>query len=633
VIVPIVEFPPAIPLTAQATAVFDVPTTVVLNCCACDGVNVALDGEILTETPGTTVTLAWPNLLVSATLVALIVTEPTGTVEGAVYKPPLEIVPTVEFPPATPLTLQFTVVLEVPPTAVLNCCVCETPTEALVGDTFTEIPGTTVTPAWANLVASATLVAATVTEPDGTAAGALYKPALDIVPTVEFPPATPLTLQFTAVFDVPTTVALNCWVCKTVSVALVGETPTETDGETVTLAWANLVVSAALVAVIVTEPDGTAAGALYKPALDIVPTVEFPPATPLTLQFTAVFDVPPTVALNCWVCKTVSVALVGETPTETDGETVTLAWANLVVSAVLVAVIVTAPDGTAAGALYKPALEIVPTVEFPPATPLTLQFTAVFAVPPTVALNCFVWDTVTEALVGDTETETAGITVTLAWPDLVASAALVAAIVTAPPGTAAGAVYKPAPEIVPTTEFPPVMPFTDQFTVVLPLTVALNCWVFNTVTVALVGDTPTEIMGRTVTIACANLVGSLMLVAVIVIVTLGTDAGAVYTPSVEIVPTVEFPPATPLIVQVTFVFVDPATFALNSWVWETITDAVVGFRTTACPDSNETPASEHTVVKVNRTRACIYLNIWKFFPSTTRRTVCLSVGLSNVRRD
>jgi len=59
--------------------------------------------------------------------------------------------------------------------------------------------------------------------------------------------------------------------------------------------------------------------------------------------------------------------------------TVTRAAALLVGSPALVAVTVTlAGEGTAAGAVYSPLEETVPAVEFPPATPFTLQVTAVF---------------------------------------------------------------------------------------------------------------------------------------------------------------------------------------------------------------------------------------------------------------
>jgi hypothetical protein len=70
-------------------------------------------------------------------------------------------------------------------------------------------------------------------------------------------------------------------------------------------------------------------------------------------------------------------------------------------------------------------------------------------------------------------------TVTLELADAVGSAALVALTVTeAGLGAVAGALYSPLVVIVPTVEFPPVTPFTDQVTpvVVVFVTVAVNCW-------------------------------------------------------------------------------------------------------------------------------------------------------------
>ena len=68
----------------------------------------------------------------------------------------------------------------------------------------------TVTTACADFDESATLDAATVTVEEGTAAGAVYSPPVEIVPFTESPPVTPLTLQVTPVFDEPLTVAVNC---------------------------------------------------------------------------------------------------------------------------------------------------------------------------------------------------------------------------------------------------------------------------------------------------------------------------------------------------------------------------------------------------------------------------------------
>jgi len=80
----------------------------------------------------------------------------------------------VELPPAIPLTLQVTAVFEDPVTAAVNCWLWETATEALDGDTVTEIPPIIVTVAWAKIAGLATLVAVTTTAAgDGGTAGAL----------------------------------------------------------------------------------------------------------------------------------------------------------------------------------------------------------------------------------------------------------------------------------------------------------------------------------------------------------------------------------------------------------------------------------------------------------------------------
>jgi hypothetical protein len=46
---------------------------------------------------------------------------------------------------------------------------------------------------------------------------------------------------------------------------------------------------------------GSEEGAVYSPAVEIVPTVAFPPVVPFTCQVTAVLEVPVTVAVNCCV--------------------------------------------------------------------------------------------------------------------------------------------------------------------------------------------------------------------------------------------------------------------------------------------------------------------------------------------
>ena len=58
------------------------------------------------------------------------------------------------------------------------------------------------------------------------------------------------------------------------------------------------------------------------------------------------------------------------------------------------------------------------------------QVTAVFDDPLTVAVNCWVWDAVRDAVNGVSETVTGGARAMLALADLVESAALVAVTVT-----------------------------------------------------------------------------------------------------------------------------------------------------------------------------------------------------------
>src|SRR5271155_5738445 len=105
--------------------------------------------------------------------------------------------------------------------------------------------------------------------------------------------------------------------------------------------------------------------------------------------------VPATVAVNCSAPLVVMEVELGETLTEvtTGVETVTVAVADLVASATLVAVTVSVP--AVAGAVYSPAVVMVPSAAF--------QVTDLFVtVPATVALNCTVPLVIVEA--GDGET-------------------------------------------------------------------------------------------------------------------------------------------------------------------------------------------------------------------------------------
>src|SRR5258708_22509557 len=83
-----------------------------------------------------------------------------------------------------------------------------------------------------------------------------------------------------------------------------------TTATTVTVVPADFEVSAWEIAVTVTAAGlGTAAGAVYKPAAEMVPTVALPPVIPLTCQVTAVLVVFTTVAVDC--CEVATVTLVG----------------------------------------------------------------------------------------------------------------------------------------------------------------------------------------------------------------------------------------------------------------------------------------------------------------------------------
>jgi len=96
------------------------------------------DGALQPPPDDTTVTPAAPVLLESAALVAVIVWVPV--VEGAVYRPLVEMVPTVVLPPNIPSTAHVTPVFEVPVTAAVNCCVPPVATLAELGLTVTVIP-------------------------------------------------------------------------------------------------------------------------------------------------------------------------------------------------------------------------------------------------------------------------------------------------------------------------------------------------------------------------------------------------------------------------------------------------------------------------------------------------------------
>src|SRR5205814_9019470 len=106
-------------------------------------------------------------------------------------------VPISSSPPVTPLTYHLSLHVALPISVAVNCCVPPAPTVADTGEivTLTTAAGMMVTCAEADFVGSAWDTAATVTMAGfGTTAGAVYRPELDIVPTVALPPVTPLKL-------------------------------------------------------------------------------------------------------------------------------------------------------------------------------------------------------------------------------------------------------------------------------------------------------------------------------------------------------------------------------------------------------------------------------------------------------
>ena len=163
---------------------------------------------------------------------------------------------------------------------------------------------------------------------------------------------------------------------------------------TVTVAVADFVGSATLVAVTVIVVPLVTEGAVKRPPVEMVPA--------LAVQLTAVSLLPETVSVNCLVPPELTVAVIGEMPTETDcagGWTVTVADADLVGSATLVTVTVIVVVLVTDGAMKRPVVETVP--------PLAVQLAPVLVLPVTVSVNCLLPPELTVAEVGEILTETA----------------------------------------------------------------------------------------------------------------------------------------------------------------------------------------------------------------------------------
>src|SRR5579859_2032928 len=100
----------------------------------------------------------------------------------------------------------------------------------------------------------------------------------------------------------------------------------------------------------------------------MVPTTALPPATPFTAHVTGVVVLPEIIVLNCNVLLRTTLTVIGITVREVDAATMlTFAEADRVVSACDTAMIVTVVGfGTLKGAVYRPVVEMMPMLEFPP---------------------------------------------------------------------------------------------------------------------------------------------------------------------------------------------------------------------------------------------------------------------------
>lgn len=116
-----------------------------------------------------------------------------------------------------------------------------------------------------------------------------------------------------------------------------------------------------------------------------------------------------TFAVNVTACPGPSVTVAGVTAIEAVLlTTVTVADALFAALAFEMPVTVTVAGlGMVAGAVYKPVVEIDPQAEAP-AAQVSCQVAAVLELPVTVAVNCRVWLTATDALVGVTLMITSG---------------------------------------------------------------------------------------------------------------------------------------------------------------------------------------------------------------------------------
>ncbi len=415
--------------------------------------------------------VANPIFVTSASAVAVSVTlAGFGAVAGAVYVTALVVAP-LSIPQAAPLQPAPLSDQETPRlskslgTVAVKFCVVPTSTVGLAGEIETVIAGSTVTVAVPLRVGSATEVAVTVTAAgEGTLAGAVYNPLVEIVPQAAPLHPAPLSVHVTPLFNASLlTVAANCFVFVTFTEPVVGDTLTVTTATAaviVIVVVALFVASAIEVAFSVTVAgDGTAAGALYVTALvvsplnapHVAPLHPVPEIDQLTPLLCASF-----VSVAVKFCEPIPACTLGfsgaiATPMTGAAATVITAAPVLVPSATEVAVNVTvAGEGTAAGAVYVTALVVAP-VNVPHVAPLHPAPLSAHVTPllcasfVSVAVKLFVCNTINKSVAGETVTligAAGGATVITAEELLVASATAVAVTVTfIVEATFAGAAY------------------------------------------------------------------------------------------------------------------------------------------------------------------------------------------------
>ena len=140
-----------------------------------------------------------------------------------------------------------------------------------------------------------------------------------------------------------------------------------------------------------------------------------------------------------------------------------------------------------------------------------------------------------------------------------------------------------------------------------PVTVAANWRVWLAESETEVGLNVTATAAGTVsdTVAEANLVGSATEAAVTATVCAAVmEAGAVYRPAAESVPTAGF------MDQVTAVFVDPVTVAENCCVWLVVRDTEAGLICTAMTAGGASEMVEVADLVVSATDLAVTITVW-----------------------